>query len=256
MNKVSRVKDENFTVISNVFLRDKNLTIKSKGFLAVVMGLPSNWEFSINGICSILQEGKTAIYSIIDELKENGYCKVVTCRDEKGRITGSDYTFFEEPQIEKQETESPYSENPNMDNQPQLNTNSIKDLLDKKLNEEKEKSLKKKSKVCNDFIDRMYALYPSKCPMRGTTLGKSRKDKDRLKKLLTLYSEEMIERVIRHEINEKFGKHYMQNFSTFLNNFPDPATLAEAVYNDVSKLAKVEQPYSIHQLNLGEVIYR
>ena len=34
------------------------------------------------------------------------------------------------------------------------------------------------------FIDRMYSLYPTKCPKRGTSLGKSHKDKQRIKKLL------------------------------------------------------------------------
>ena len=34
-----------------------------------------------------------------------------------------------------------------------------------------------------------------------------------------------IERVFKHEIEEKYEKQYMQNFSTFLNNFPDPNVL-------------------------------
>lgn len=130
MNKVLRVKNENFTIISNVFLKDKNLSIKAKGFLSVVMGLPRDWEFSINGVCSILKEGKTAIYNVIDELKDNGYCSVVVCRNDKGRIVGNDYTFYEYPQVDK-----PRSENPNMDSQPQLNTNNINNVFDKELKE-------------------------------------------------------------------------------------------------------------------------
>ena len=31
-----------------------------------------------------------------------------------------------------------------------------------------------------------------------------------------------IEGVFKREIEEKYDKHYMQNLSTFLNNFPDP----------------------------------
>ena len=77
-----------------------------------------------------------------------------------------------------------------------------------------------------EFIDRMYALYPAKCPKRGTSLGKSYKDKDRIRKLLKRYSFEEIERVIQHEVESKYEKSYMQNFSTFLNNFPDPETVA------------------------------
>lgn len=78
-----------------------------------------------------------------------------------------------------------------------------------------------------EFIDRMYALYPAKCPKRGTSLGKSYKDKDRIRKLLKRYSFEEIERVIQHEVESKYDISYMQNFSTFLNNFPDPETVAE-----------------------------
>ena len=79
-----------------------------------------------------------------------------------------------------------------------------------------------------EFIDRMYALYPAKCPKRGASLGKSYKDKDRIRKLLKRYSFEEIERVIRHEVESKYDISYMQNFATFLNNFPDPDTVAEA----------------------------
>ena len=78
-----------------------------------------------------------------------------------------------------------------------------------------------------EFIDRMYALYPAKCPKRGTSLGKSYKDKDRIRKLLKRYSFEEIERVIQHEVESKYDISYMQNFSTFLNNFQDPETVAE-----------------------------
>lgn len=238
MNKVSRVKNENFTIISNVFLKDKNLSIKAKGFLAVVMGLPSDWEFSINGVCSILKEGKTSIYNVIDELKEYGYCRVKTCRDEKGRISGNDYTFYEEPQVE-----CPRMENPNMDNQPQLSTNSINNLFDKE--EERDKSISKKE-FENAFIERMYKLYPTKCPKRNVSLGKSRKDKQRIAKLLNFYSMEDIELVFKREIEEKYDKQYMLNFSTFLNNFPDPLCVDENI--------SIEK--NVDVLKIGDIIYR
>jgi hypothetical protein len=79
----------------------------------------------------------------------------------------------------------------------------------------------------DEFVERMYSLYPSRCPKRATSLGKTKKDKERIRKLLKCYSMEEIERVFKHEIEEKYEKQYMQNFSTFLNNFPDPNALAE-----------------------------
>lgn len=86
--------------------------------------------------------------------------------------------------------------------------------------EKEDKSSKKKEE--DDFVERMYKLYPTKCPKRGATLGKSHKDKDRIRKLLKRYSMDEIESVFSKEIEEKYEKHYMSNFSTFLNNFPDP----------------------------------
>ena len=77
----------------------------------------------------------------------------------------------------------------------------------------------------DDFVERIYKLYPTFCPMRNNPLGKCSRDKARIRKLLKDYSQRDIERVVRNEVDTKFGKSYMQNFSTFLNNFPDPALI-------------------------------
>ena len=237
MNKVARKKTSKYTTISNVFLRDKNLSLKAKGFLTVVMALPDDWDFSIKGICSILKEGKSAVYGVVQELKENRYCKTTPSRDEKGLILGLDYMFYEEPYEEEPQQDNPHTENRDMDNMPQLNTkddkenNRIKDLPKE---EGIDKSIPKK-KADNDvdeFVDRMYALYPAKCPKRGTYLGKSQKDKAKIKSLLKTYSESDIEFVIRWEIAQKYNKAYMLNFSTFLNNFPDPTQIEG--YNELT----------------------
>ena len=89
---------------------------------------------------------------------------------------------------------------------------------------EKDNHSSDKSEI-DDFVERMYQLYPSRCPKRDISLGKSIKDKERIKKLLKLYSMEQIEKVIRYEVDTKYGKCRMYNFSTFLNNFPDPTQI-------------------------------
>ena len=160
MNKVARKKTSKYTTISNGFLRDNNLSLKAKGFLTVIMALPDDWDFSIKGICSVLKEGKTAIYGVVQELKENRYCKTTPSRDEKGLILGLDYMFYEEPYEEEPNKEepqqdNPHSENRDMDNMPQLNTkddkenNRTKDLPNK---EEKDKSFSKKEHIDYDAI--------------------------------------------------------------------------------------------------------
>lgn len=241
MNKVKRVKNKDYTIISNVFLKDKDLSIKAKGFLAVVMGLPEEWEFSIKGICAILKEGKSAVYSVIDELKEKGYCTVSNERDGGGLFVGNDYTFYEEPH-----TEEPHTENRDTDNRTQLNTNRIKETFNKELNNIKQEEY--------DFVERMYAMYPSKCPKRGSSLGKSRKDKERIRKLLKTYSMDEIESVFKREIEEKYDKHYMQNLSTFLNNFPDPHSEQCCLFVGVDVGSGTDNPDG--HLFINGVIYR
>lgn len=100
----------------------------------------------------------------------------------------------------------------------------VKQALDQELNLDcdTEKKVIIVDNDVNEFVDKMYALYPTKCPKRNTSLGKSRKDKVKIKRLLKTYSQEEIERVIRHEVDSNYGINYMKNFSTFLNNFPDP----------------------------------
>lgn len=81
------------------------------------------------------------------------------------------------------------------------------------------------NQIIDDFVDKIYKLYPTTCPMRNSPLGKSSKDKERIRRLLKSYSMADIERVVRNEVETKFGKAYMQNFATFLNNFPDPTLI-------------------------------
>lgn len=147
MNIVKREKSKNYTTISNVFLRDKNLSIKAKGLLAVVMSLPEDWDFTINGICSVLKEGKTAIYSAIQELKDCGYCNVDICRNEKGIITGNDYTFREFPNEGNPYPEEPHSDFRHTENPTQIikeETNNGNDKI-KKIEKEDKSSSKKKN---------------------------------------------------------------------------------------------------------------
>ena len=77
-------KSKNFTVMSNYHLRDKNLSLKAKGLLSVMLSLPEDWDYSISGLCSILKENKTAIKSALHELQDNGYVVVTKKFASKG----------------------------------------------------------------------------------------------------------------------------------------------------------------------------
>lgn len=71
-------------------------------------------------------------------------------------------------------------------------------------------------------VARLYALYPSKCPVSGRNTGKSSKDKHKLEILLRTNTEEKLAGIIKRYIKESTEQQsYVKNFATFLNNIPD-----------------------------------
>ncbi|MBQ9013132.1 MAG: hypothetical protein IJ094_06150 [Bacilli bacterium] len=90
-------KTKNYTVMSNYHLRDNNLSLKTKGMLSLMLSLPDNWIYSINGLIAICKEGKKAIQTSIKELEDNNYLVRKKIQDDKGRINYR-YDIFETPQ--------------------------------------------------------------------------------------------------------------------------------------------------------------
>ena len=74
-----------YTSILNSCLQDKNLSLKAKGLLCYMLSLPSDWNYSINGIVACSKEQRTTIRSAMDELKKHEYLKIDKTKDENGR---------------------------------------------------------------------------------------------------------------------------------------------------------------------------
>ena len=123
-------KTSNYTVMSNVHLQDRSLTMKAKGLLSIVLSLPDNWDYSIAGLAALSAEKESAVKSALNELKDHGYL-VVNKRmpnDTKSGRIEYEYTFYENPGnakqgIEKQGVEILPIEILTVENQGQLNTN-------------------------------------------------------------------------------------------------------------------------------------
>jgi hypothetical protein len=90
-------KTQNYTVLSNHHLRNKNLTLKAKGLLSVILSLPDDWDYSIAGLSCICVEGKDAIRAAILELEREGYIARVLARSNGGTFSGYDYIVSEHP---------------------------------------------------------------------------------------------------------------------------------------------------------------
>ena len=73
-------KNNNYTVMSNYHLRDKNLSYKAKGLLSFMLSLPEDWDYSLAGLCSISKEGRDGIRFILKELQEYHYLEIEKVR--------------------------------------------------------------------------------------------------------------------------------------------------------------------------------
>ncbi len=118
--RVQRTRD--YTVMSNYHLRDKNLTLKSKGLLSMILSLPDEWNYTTRGLAAICKEGVDAIGSALKELETAGYIVRRQLRGANGRITDTEYIIYERPHPKEDSTpdtpapgtDSPDTENPDM----------------------------------------------------------------------------------------------------------------------------------------------
>ena len=108
-------KNRNYTVMSNYHLRDTSLSLKAIGLLSKMLSLTNEWDYTTRGLASICKEGVDAIGAALKELEISGYLVRRQLRDEKGRITDTEYTIFESPHTPLPDTTSPDTEKPYMD---------------------------------------------------------------------------------------------------------------------------------------------
>lgn len=120
-------KTQNYTVMSNYHLREKNMSMKAKGLLSVMLSLPQDWDYSISGLCSLAIEKETAITAMLNELKEFGYLvvqKIYPNKENGGRIEYI-YNIYEQPQ--KQEGKKQGLENQGLVGQG-VETQGVEDI--------------------------------------------------------------------------------------------------------------------------------
>ena len=127
-------KTADYTVMSNAHFKEKEMSLKAKGLLSLMLSLPDSWDYSIAGLVAICKENETAVKSTLNELKKFGYLvvtKKMPNETDSGRFE-YEYNIYERPQgeqpkeiqdIEKQGIENLPVEIQGVENQGQLNTN-------------------------------------------------------------------------------------------------------------------------------------
>ncbi len=128
--RVERTRD--YTVMSNYHLKDRELSLKAKGLLSMILSLPDEWNYTLRGLAAISKEGVDAIGSAVRELEKAGYIIRRQLRGEKGRISDTEYTIYEQPHksdVEVSNLNEPHTDFPDVDRPSakkpaELNTNA------------------------------------------------------------------------------------------------------------------------------------
>ena len=137
--RIERTRD--YTVMSNHHLRDKALSLKSKGLLSMMLSLPEDWNYTTRGLAKICKEGVDAIGGALRELEASGYIVRHQLRDRQGRISDTEYVIYEQPQPKapdmphpdtagpdtaSPDTENPYLDKPDTEKPAELNIEKSK----------------------------------------------------------------------------------------------------------------------------------
>lgn len=165
----------NYTIIYNKFLQDKDLNLELKGFGGYLLNKPPNWIININQLSYELNVGKDKILRLINRMIELGYMyryKKEVAFVQKGELKNL-YYFCDDKELLNKTTEpfrrddttlqlslckdpilqSPYMENPpleipSMENTTHNNTSYYKKYIEKEDN--------KKTQLTNNLSVRAY----------------------------------------------------------------------------------------------------
>lgn len=121
-------KNTNYTVMSNYHLKDKNLSLKAKGLLSLMLSLPDNWDYSITGLVHICKEDVRAIRSGLKELENFSYLKRNRIKKADGKFD-YEYLIYEKPYIHFVHTVNVHTQNDtqlNKDNKDTKNKRKYK----------------------------------------------------------------------------------------------------------------------------------
>lgn len=142
------IKNKNYTCMGNYHLRDKNLSLKAKGMLSIMLSLPENWDYSAKGLESLSADGNTSVRNTLKELEEHHYL-IRERVFENGKIVDWEYTVFE-----SQEQYETYINTNNL----QVVENTQQENVQQRANTNKIRKQSNIKKVNKEFKNNTYVL--------------------------------------------------------------------------------------------------
>ncbi|MFD2254371.1 conserved phage C-terminal domain-containing protein [Lactococcus formosensis subsp. bovis] len=118
---------DNFTILSNEFLRDENLSLKAKGLLSYILSLPDDWKIYFEEISNHHTDSAKAARLAWKELEEHGYAKTTRIVDPENKQVKQwkkEVSDFKNPDYQKPHVANPDVGNPQCGKGQLLKTNT------------------------------------------------------------------------------------------------------------------------------------
>ena len=109
-------KTRDYTVMANHHLKNRELTLKAKGLLSVMLSLPEDWDYTLKGLSRINREGVDAIREAVKELERAGYVVRSRNKNAKGQFADIEYVIYEQPRKPCTEAQEPAPKKPMLEN--------------------------------------------------------------------------------------------------------------------------------------------
>ena len=126
--------ENDFTIIPNEILRNKEMKSSVKNILLTMLSLPPEWDFSISGIATVVTESKDTVQKALIELEKIGYITRKRERKDSGTFGAMIYTIHQFPvskekntykkNFDNQDVKEPVQENTNIGKKPTLDFQS------------------------------------------------------------------------------------------------------------------------------------
>ena len=199
-------KTENFTIVDNEYLNDKNLSFKAKGILTYFLSLPGDWVIYFEEIITHSTDGIRSFRSGVDELIKEGYIRRYPVR-ENGVIVRWETEIFEKKRPDEQnvKVDKKDIDKLNIDKDRLLNTNKANTYKSKYLN-----NYNIFEKIADKWnsLDNVIDIENIESNIKWTV---------DLNKLIASYGYENILRAIKNIPTSSFAQRFTINFDWFLN---------------------------------------
>lgn len=88
---------DNYTIMSNVHLRDPNLTWKARGLMSTILSFPPEWDYTLAGLATCAKDNIDSTRTGVLELEAAGYLQRNRQRNPNGTLGRMEYQVYEDP---------------------------------------------------------------------------------------------------------------------------------------------------------------